>query len=407
MLEIKTLPVSEIKPAVYNPRKDLKPGDPAYDRLAKVLETFDLVEPLVWNKRTGNLVGGHQRFKILVARGDSSIPVSVVDLDDTQEKALNLALNKHSGEWEFATLAELLQELDSGGMDMEVTGFTDAELERLMTYQAPNAGLTDEDAVPEPPKEPKAKRGDVWRCGKHRVMCGDSTVATDVARLLGDVAPNLMVTDPPYGVNYDPKWRNDAAQAGATSLRGAPGGRRVGIVANDDRIDWAAAYALFPGAIAYVWHAGKYTGEVQKSLEDCGFEIRNQIIWGKSRFAISRGHYHWQHEPCWYAVKKGSTGNWTGDRSQTTLWQIQSVEADAAKNNHGTQKPVECMRRPILNHTNSGQCVYDPFLGSGTTVIAAEATGRIAYGMEIDPAYVDVIVQRWSEYNGQTAVLEQ
>jgi len=209
-----------------------------------------------------------------------------------------------------------------------------------------------------------------------------------------------MVTDPPYGVKYDPAWRNEAAKAGKIAFAA----RREGRVQNDDRVDWSAAYAFFPGAVVYVWHAGRHASAVEQSLEASGFNIRSQIIWAKSRFAISRGHYHWQHEPCWYAVKKGTTGHWKGDRSQTTLWQIKSVEGDEAKNNHGTQKPVECMRRPVLNHTNPGQSVYDPFMGSGTTIIAAESTGRICYGLEVDPVYVDVAVQRWEQFTGKKAV---
>src|SRR5688572_23244272 len=214
MLEILEIPISEIRPATYNPRKDLKPGDPAYDRLRKALARFDLVEPLVWNKRTGNLVGGHQRFKILQERGDAKVPVSVVDLAEPDEKALNLALNKHSGEWDFATLADVLKELSAAEMDMEVSGFTADELDRLMSYKAPTAGLTDEDAVPEPPAVPVAKRGDVWILGNHRIMCGDRTSAAEVGLWLGEIKPNLRGTDPPYGVNYDPVWRGDRGVSG-------------------------------------------------------------------------------------------------------------------------------------------------------------------------------------------------
>ncbi len=398
-MTIETVDISSIQRAKYNPRKTLKPGDPAYDRLKKAVATFGLVEPLVWNKRTGNLVGGHQRLSILEERGDSTVEVSVVDLTDREEKALNLALNKHSGEWDFATLADVLQDLDAGDMDMELTGFSAAELERMMTWTAPNAGLTDENAVPEPPKEPIAKPGDLWLLGKHRVLCGDSTIATDVERLLAGVVPNLMVTDPPYGVEYDPDWRNRAMRQDGTPSDG----RAVGTVNNDARSDWRESWALFPGDVAYVWHAGRFASSVQASLEAADFEVRSQIIWAKQQFAISRGHYHWQHEPCWYAVRKGKPGNWAGDRKQTTLWEIDKpVKSETG---HSTQKPVECMRRPMLNNSNPGQAVYDPFLGSGTTVIAAESTGRIAYGIEINPAYVDVIVKRWEDFTGKKAEL--
>ena len=185
--------------------------------------------------------------------------------------------------------------------------------------------------------------------------------------------PHLMVTDPPYGVNYDPAWRN---QRGLNHSD-----RKSGRVENDDRADWREAWALFPGDVAYVWHAGWFTSTVQASLEASGFEIRAQIIWAKDRFALSRGHYHWQHEPCWYAVR--GTAHWKGDRSQSTLWSIPSREDRG--HGHGTQKPVECMRRPMLNNSSPGQAVYEPFCGSGTTIIAAETTGAICHAHRDQP----------------------
>jgi DNA modification methylase len=205
-----------------------------------------------------------------------------------------------------------------------------------------------------------------------------------------------MVTDPPYGVEYDPDWRNRTDRP-----NGKPyGAMAIGQVSNDDRVDWREAWALFPGDVAYVWHASLFGVVVQSSLEECDFQPRSQIIWAKPRFAISRGHYHWQHESCLYAVKKGGTGHWSGDRSQTTLWTISHNKSETG---HSTQKPVECMKRPIENNSSPGQAVYDPFLGSGTTIIAAEMTGRVCYGLEIDPKYCDVIVQRWENFTGKKA----
>jgi DNA modification methylase len=236
--------------------------------------------------------------------------------------------------------------------------------------------------------------------GGHRLLCGDSTVATDVERVLADGKPHLMVTDPPYGVNYDPAWRNSVSRTD-----GAPvGGRALGKVVNDDRADWRDAWALFPGDVAYVWHGGVHAGEVQTSLEVCRFTVRSQIIWAKSQLVISRGHYHAQHEPCFYAVRDGATGHWTGDRKQTTLWQIDKPMR--SETGHGTQKPVECMKRPIENNSSPGQAVYEPFSGSGTTIIAAEMTGRAVHAIEVAPVYVDVAVKRWQDFSGRQAVLD-
>jgi len=277
-------------------------------------------------------------------------------------------------------------------------GFDDAELEALLAGEVDpeTASRESEDDVPEPPETPISRPGDLWVLGKHRLLCGDATVATDVERLLGDVQPLLMVTDPPYGVEYDPGWRNKA---------GASATKRTGKVLNDDRADWREAWALFPGDVAYVWHGALHATTVADSLIASGFNIRSQIIWAKDRLVLSRGDYHWQHEPCLYAVKKTGKGHWAGDRKQTTLWQIANKDQDA-ETVHGTQKPVECMRRPILNNSSPGQAVYEPFMGSGTTLIAAETTGRVSFGIELNPAYVDIAVERWQQFTGETAVLE-
>lgn len=234
---------------------------------------------------------------------------------------------------------------------------------------------------------------------KHRIMCGDSTSAEDVARLLDGAKPHLMVTDPPYGVEYDPNWRNEADRA-----NGKPyGARAVGLVSNDDKADWREAWALFPGDVAYVWHAGLFAPVVADSLAACDFHLRSQIIWSKSNFAIGRGDYHWHHEPCWYAVRKGRKGHWAGDRKQTTVWEI--AKPAKSETGHGTQKPVDCMKRPIENNSKPGDAVYEPFSGSGTTIIAGEMTGRRVFAMELNPAYVDIAVKRWEQFVGGKAEL--
>jgi DNA modification methylase len=204
-----------------------------------------------------------------------------------------------------------------------------------------------------------------------------------------------------YGVRYNPNWREDA---------GLGRQRQTGTVPNDDRVDWLAAYQLFPGDVAYVWHAGVHACEVAAGLEAAGFEIRSQIIWVKQHFALSRGDYHWQHEPCWYAVRSGKSSNWSGDRTQSTIWEVANMNPIGGSNDevatgHSTQKPIELMRRPILNHTVRGDMVYDPFLGSGTTLIAAAATDRVCYGLDIEPRYIDLVVRRWQKFTGEAAIL--
>jgi DNA modification methylase len=302
-----------------------------------------------------------------------------------------------NAEWDEALLGLELGDLQGESFDLALTGFDDAELNRLLAGLGDEDGSReDEDEVPETPADPVTRPGDLWLLGPHRLLCGDSTVATDVERVLGGVTPLLMVSDPPYGVEYDPSWRNQA---------GAPRTRRTGKVLNDDRADWREAWALFPGDVAYVWHGALHAATVTESLEVSGFAIRSQIIWAKERLVLSRGDYHWQHEPMFYAVRKTGKGHWVGDRKQTTLWRIPNKDQDA-ETVHGTQKPVECMRRPILNNSSPGQAVYEPFMGSGTTMIAAETTGRVCLGIELNPAYVDVAVERWQRFTGQQAVLD-
>ena len=262
-------------------------------------------------------------------------------------------------------------------------------------------GKEDEDPkTPPAPVIPVTKVGDLILLGEHRLLCGDATNGDDVRKLLGELLPTLMVTDPPYAVNYDPLWRERA---------GKKVGKARGTVENDDRADWNEAYKHFPGDVCYIWHADGYISEIAKSVEDCGFKIKTQIIWAKQHFAISRADYHWKHEACLYCVRKGKKSNWRGGRKQTTLWEIQNLSAfggnkDEEATGHGTQKPLECMRRPIENNSAPGEVVYDPFVGSGTTLIAAEKTKRRCVAMEIHPGYCDLVVERWELETGKQAV---
>jgi DNA modification methylase len=335
---------------------------------------------------------GITKLRVIDVAGDTLVAVRRSGLTPAQKRALAIYDNRTAelAEWNLEQLAEDLK----NGEDLSAF-FLDDELATLLPTPG-TPGLTDPDDVPEP-RATDIVLGDVFTLGRHRLICGDCTQPAAVEAVRAGVSPHLMVTDPPYGVNYDPDWRNRADRASGEAI----GARAVGTVDNDHRADWRAAWALFEGEVAYVWHAGTKASIVSESLQECGFEIRAQIIWAKSRLVISRGHYHVQHEPCWYAVRKSGTGHWAGDRTQTTLWPIPHTKSDTG---HSTQKPVECMRRPIANNSAPGQAVYDPFVGSGTTIIAAEQTGRACYAIELNPSYVQVTIDRWEAFTGETAV---
>ena len=350
----------------------------------------------------GGIIAGHGRIMAAQKLGIDSVPTVVAQgWSDAKKRAYIIADNKlalNAG-WDNEMLSLELSELGEMGFDLDLTGFAPEEIAALTANKT--EGLTDPDEVPEVPEQPVTVLGDVWVMGNHRIICGDSTSADVVAKLLGSVKPHLMVTDPPYGVEYDANWRNEAARSSTSGMGNRKlGAGAVGKVLNDDNADWREAWVLFPGNIAYVWHAGLFSATVAQSLEACEFKLRSQIIWAKSQFAIGRGDYHWHHEPCWYAVK--GTGSWHGDRKQSTLWQIDKPRK--SETGHSTQKPVECMKRPIENNSSPGQAVYEPFSGSGTTIIAGEMTGRHIYAIELNPAYVDVAVKRWQEFTGKQAV---
>ena len=362
--------------------------------IAGSIREYGFTNPVLVDGENG-IIAGHGR--VLAARklGLTRVPViELAHLTEAQKRAYILADNRLAEQagWDRELLALEAEDLASLGIDLASLGFEAGEIDALLNAGAPDPR---EEETPEVPAEPVSRPGDLWLLGRHRLICGDATDRDTVSRVLDGVIPHLLASDPPYGVNYDPDWRNRA---------GAAETKRVGKVMNDDRADWREAWALFPGDVAYVWHGALHATTVAESLIATGFDVRSQIIWAKERLVLSRGHYHWQHEPCWYAVRKGAAGHWTGDRKQTTLWQIPSRDQDAATV-HGTQKPVECMRRPILNNSSPGQAIYEPFCGSGTTLIAAETTGRACHAVELDPAYVDVAVLRWQAFTGQAAVL--
>lgn len=375
-------------------RNARKHSDQQVDQIAASIREFGWTVPVLVDE-TGTIIAGHGRVMAAKKLGISAIPVMVAHgWSEAQRRAYVLADNKLTlnGEWDEDLLKVELADLEALDFNLEITGFSEAELTKILAGGVD--GNTDPDDIPEPPSEPVSILGDLWELGNSRIICGDSTSADVVSRLLGPVKPHLMVTDPPYGVEYNPEWREKAGLNGPAAAKGR--------VLNDDKADWREAWALFPGDVAYVWHAGLFAGVVGDSLTATGFQLRSQIIWAKSVMVMSRGDYHWQHEPCWYAVRKGQVGHYDGGRKQTTLWQIDKPRK--SETGHGTQKPVECMQRPIENNSSPGQAVYEPFSGSGTTIIAGEMTGRHVYAVELNPAYVDVAVLRWQEFTGKTAI---
>jgi DNA modification methylase len=388
------LEMCEINRLIPSPRNARSHNKAQIAELAGAIRAFGFTNPILANEK-GDVIAGHGRLTAARQLGLSEVPViRVSGLNELQQRQLMLADNRialNAG-WDVELLHLELKDLSELGTDLSVLGFAAGEIARALT-PADRTGLTDENELPETSDAVVSQVGDIWVMGKHRLACGDSTNTEVVDRLLGSVRPVLMVTDPPYGVKYDPEWRHRA---------GVNCSKRKGKVRNDEKADWSEAWALFTGNIAYVWHGALHATTVAESLISQGFTIRAQIVWAKERLVIGRGDYHWQHEPCWYAVRE--RGNWTGDRKQTTLWTISSGDQDT-ETVHGTQKPVECMRRPIINNSSPGDVVYEPFLGSGTTLIAAETTGRTCFAIELDPRYVDMAVRRWQAFTGKQAEL--
>lgn len=408
--KIARVSIDKVRPYENNARKI---SQKAVDKVAASMRQFGQQWPIMITP-DGVIVAGHTRRLAALALGMSEVDVIVTDLSPEQARAFRIADNRTAEEsrWDDALLTVELKALLSEDFELASTGFDSSEIERLIGTAAAQSGEDDAPAV-----EDKAvtQLGDVWVMGKHRLTCGDSTNVEDVQRVLMGEVPFLMVTDPPYGVKYDPSWRVEAGEGSAGTARGK--------VLNDDRADWTDAWALFPGDVAYVWHGGLHTAAVHLSLENVRFAVRAQIIWVKSRAALSLGHYHWGHEPALYAVKdgaddhfrfidehedlsyavrSGSTSTWRGGRKQSTVWEIDHIKNETG---HGTQKPIDCMRKPIMNHLEEGGIVYDPFIGSGTTLIAAETVGRVCYGLELSPHYCDVIVKRWQAFTGNKATL--
>lgn len=391
-MKLETVPLGSIS---FDPANTRKHSRRNLDAIKASLRRFGQQKPIVVDAK-GVVLAGNGTLAAATELGWSEIQIVRTALAGVDATAFGIADNRTAelAEWDDK-LGDVLAALKAEDFPLAEIGFDEADLAELAGEPDPS----DADAEPQIDKaeELRAKwgveLGQVWQLGEHRITCGDSTYADVVKRLLGDEKPHLMVTDPPYGVEYDSSWREDAMPQ-----KNTPNGAR-GKVANDDKADWREAWKLFPGDVAYVWHAGNKAHTVAESLIACELLIRAQIIWSKHQFVIGRGDYHPHHEPCWYAVRKGRTGHYNGDRTQSTLWQIDKPKK--SETGHSTQKPVECMERPIRNNSKPGDLVYEPFSGSGTTLIACERTGRKCRAIELNPAYVAIAIQRWADATGK------
>jgi len=387
-MQIEKLKVEQLIPADYNPRKDLKPGDAEYDKLKRSIEQFGYVEPLIWNKVTGRVVGGHQRLKVLIDMGITEVECVVVELPEDKEKALNIALNKISGEWDKEKLALLIADLQGADFDVSLTGFDPAELDDLFKDSIKD-GIRDDDfdVEAELKKPPITKLGDVWMLGRHRLVCGDSTKADTFELLMAGAKANLVITDPPYNVNYEGsagKIKNDNMASDVFYNFLLAAFQNIEAVMADD-------------ASIYVFHADTEGLNFRRAFSDAGFYLSGCCIWKKQSLVLGRSPYQWQHEPVLYGWKKNGKHQWYSGRKETTIW-----EFDKPKKNgdHPTMKPIPLLAYPIMNSSMSNTLVLDPFGGSGSTLIACEQTDRSCYTIELDEKFCDVIVKRYIEQVG-------
>ena len=392
-MNLQCIAVDKLKPAKYNPRKDLKPGDPAYEKIKRSLHEFGYVDPVIWNEVTGNIVGGHQRYKVLVAEGATEIDCVVVHIENPQEeKALNIALNKAVGEWEPVALADLLSDLQQSGYDLGATGFDPAEVDDLFSQVHDKEVKDDECEINPDEVTPFVQTGDVWMLGRHRMMCGDSTNDADVAVLMDGVKANLVVTDPPYNVAYESAdgktIQNDSMEDGKFY--------DFLLVAFKNM-----AAHMAEGGSAYIFHADTEGLNFRRAFKDAGFHISGVCVWVKESLVLGRSPYQWQHEPVLFGWLPNGKHKWFADRKQTTVWHFDKPKKSAA---HPTMKPVPLLAYPIKNSSAPNAVVLDLFGGSGSTLIACEQTDRICRTMELDPKYASAIVLRFvSEYGTEKA----
>ena len=393
-MEIKELPLKELKPAAYNPRKKLKKGDKEYEKIKQSLLKFGYVDPIIVNEDL-TVIGGHQRLTVLKDLDYETAKCVIVDLPKEDEKALNIALNKITGQWDEALLADLLLDLQESDFNLDLTGFEPPEIDDILSNVHDKELFEDEFDVEEELKKPTVSRhGDIWQLGKHRVICGDSTKAETYKQLLDDRKANLVVTDPPYNVDVE---------------------ETAGKILNDNMSDgdfYQFLLSMFTqvenhmedNASIYVFHADTEGLNFRKAFKDAGFYLSGCCIWKKNSLVLGRSPYQWQHEPCLYGWKKKGKHQWFSDRKQTTIWEY---DRPKSSKDHPTMKPIQLMAYPIQNSSMRGTIVLDPFLGSGSTLIAADQTGRVCYGIELDEKFVDVIVKRYIEVTGDTEVTVQ
>lgn len=389
-MQIEKLKIQELIPADYNPRKDLKPGDSEYEKLKRSIEEFGYVDPVIWNKTTGKVVGGHQRLKVLLDMGLTEVECVVIEMDEDKEKALNVALNKISGDWDKGKLSLSIADLQGAAFDVSLTGFEPAELDALFKDTLEDGVKEDEfDVDGELQKPSITKTGDVWLLGRHRLICGDSTKAEIFTTLMDGKQANLVVTDPPYNVNYEGsagKIKNDNMENNAFYQFLYDAFENMGKVMAAD-------------ASIYVFHADTEGLNFRKTFADAGFYLSGTCIWKKQSLVLGRSPYQWQHEPCLFGWKKSGKHQWYSGRKETTIW-----EFDKPKKNgdHPTMKPIPLIAYPIMNSSMSNCIVLDPFAGSGSTLIACEQISRICYTVELDEKFCDVIVKRYIEQVGLT-----
>ena len=386
-MEFKKLKIADLVPASYNPRKALKPGDAEYEKIKNSITEFGYVDPVIVNDDM-TVIGGHQRLTVLKDLGFEEIDCVVISIDKTKEKALNIALNKITGEWNKELLADLIKDLQEADFDVAFTGFDPPEVEQLFNSVHDKKITEDDFDVDDELNNPAfSKAGDVWLLGRHRVCCGDSTLQETYDTLMDGAKANMVLTDPPYNVNVEEtagKIKNDN-------------------MADEDFYNFLFAafvnmeHAMEADASIYVFHADTEGLNFRKAFKAAGFYLSGCCIWKKNALVLGRSPYQWQHEPCLYGWKKGGKHNWYSDRKQTTIWEY---DRPKASKDHPTMKPVALMAYPIQNSCMSNCIVLDPFLGSGSTLIACEQTGRICYGIELDEKFMDVIVKRFIEQTG-------